>query len=88
MEAQPMNKYDEIIAEMKGDIKVLETKYDTLNEKTIRHDEQINSINNTLDSINENTKWIKRTITGAIITAIISGIILGAIAIFYTVLQN
>ncbi len=83
-----MNKYDEIIAEMKGDIKVLETKYDTLNEKTIRHDEQINSINNTLDSINENTKWIKRTITGAIITAIISGIILGAIAIFYTVLQN
>lgn len=88
MEETDMAQYDKDIIEMKSDIKVLEKEVDSLKEKAIRHDEQISSINRTLDSINDNTKWIKRTITGAIITAVVSGIILGAIGIFYVMLQQ
>jgi len=88
VEETDMAQYDKDIIEMKSDIKVLEKEVDSLKEKAIRHDEQISSINRTLDSINDNTKWIKRTITGAIITAVVSGIILGAIGIFYVMLQQ
>lgn len=83
-----MRIFENDIVEIKSDIKVLEKEVESLKEKTIRHDEQISSINRTLDSIDENTKWIKRKITGAIITAVVTGVIGGAIAIFYGVLQN
>jgi predicted RNase H-like nuclease (RuvC/YqgF family) len=87
------------LIEMKSDIKILEKELDSfkeksslefenLKEKAIRHDEQISSINKTLETINENTQWIKRKITGAFITAVITGIVGGAIAIFYAVLQK
>jgi predicted RNase H-like nuclease (RuvC/YqgF family) len=87
------------LIEMKSDIKILEKELDSfkeksslefenLKEKAIRHDEQISSINKTLETINENTQWIKRKITGAFITAVITGIVGGAIAIFYAVLQR
>jgi predicted RNase H-like nuclease (RuvC/YqgF family) len=87
------------IIEMKSDIKLLEKElvshkektsleFSTFKEKIIRHDEQISSINKTLETINENTQWIKRKITGAFITAVITGIVGGAIAIFYAVLQQ
>jgi hypothetical protein len=83
-----MKHLENDIVEMKSCIKVLEKEVDTLKEKSIRHDEQISSINRTLDSINENTMWIKRKITGAFITAVITGVVSGAIAIFYAVLQQ
>jgi predicted RNase H-like nuclease (RuvC/YqgF family) len=87
------------LIEMKSDIKLLEKELDShkektaiefegLKEKTIRHDEQITSLTKTLETINENTQWIKRKITGAFITAVITGIVGGAIAIFYAVLQK
>ncbi|WP_250622266.1 hemolysin XhlA family protein, partial [Bacillus subtilis] len=53
-----------------------------------RQDQQIMTLNEKLNKIEENTTWIKRTITGAIITAVCTGVIGGAIAIFYTVLQK
>ncbi|RCK11097.1 phage holin [Bacillus licheniformis] len=55
---------------------------------TDRHDQQIISINEKLNKIEENTTWIKRSITGAIITAVSTGIIGGAIAVFYNLLQK
>ncbi|QDX95672.1 protein xhlA [Brevibacillus laterosporus] len=73
---------------MRSDIKSLEKDVADLKNKTSIHDEQIRAINKTLDSINENTTWIKRTITAAIITAVSTGIIGGAIAIFYNVLKG
>jgi predicted RNase H-like nuclease (RuvC/YqgF family) len=87
------------LIEMKSDIKLLEKELDShkertsiefagLKEKTIRHDEQISSINKTLETINENTQWIKRKITGAFVTAVITGIISGAIALFYAALKQ
>ncbi|MFC0271138.1 hemolysin XhlA family protein [Metabacillus herbersteinensis] len=86
--ALPMNPTEKEIVEMKADIKTLQKEMVEVKSQSIRHDEQINSINKTLDSIEDNTKWIKRAITGAIITAICTGFIGGAIAIFYAVLQN
>jgi chromosome segregation ATPase len=88
LEETAMKHLENEIVEMKSNIKVLEKEVDSLKEKAIRHDEQISSINRTLDSINENTMWIKRKITGAFITAVITGVVGGAIAIFYAVLQK
>ncbi|XYN84421.1 hemolysin XhlA family protein [Bacillus subtilis subsp. subtilis] len=53
-----------------------------------RQDQQIMTLNEKLNKIEENTTWIKRTITGAIITAVSTGIIGGAIAIMYSLLQH
>ncbi|MFB8733921.1 hemolysin XhlA family protein [Bacillus sp. SL00103] len=53
-----------------------------------KHDQQIISLNNQFNKIEENTTWIKRTITGAIITAVCTGVIGGGIALVYTMLQN
>jgi predicted RNase H-like nuclease (RuvC/YqgF family) len=87
------------LIEMKSDIKLLEKELDSHKERTllefdglkgitIRHDEKISSLERTLETISENTQWIKRKITGAFITAVITGIVGGAIAIFYAVLQR
>ncbi len=46
------------------------------------------TLNEKLNKIDENTTWIKRTITGAIVTAICTGVIGGAIAIMYNLLQK
>ncbi|MBO1515652.1 hemolysin XhlA family protein [Metabacillus bambusae] len=83
-----MNTFEKEIVEIKGEIRDLKKDMTDIKSKSIRHDEQINSINRALDSIEDNTKWIRRTITGAIITATCTGVIGGAIAIFYVVLQR
>lgn len=57
-------------------------------DQNILFDQQIMTLNEKLNKIEENTTWIKRSITGAIITAVCTGVIGGAIAIFYTVLQK
>ncbi|MEC1554198.1 hemolysin XhlA family protein [Bacillus haynesii] len=76
------------ITEMKADQKSLEQRVSTLERTSDRHDQQIISINEKLYKIEENTTWIKRSITGAIITAVSTGIIGGAIAVFYNLLQK
>jgi len=78
-EAYAMDPIQREIVEMKGDIKSLEKDVSELKNKTTRHDEQIFAINKNLDGIKDDTRWIKRTITGAFIT----GLIAGAIALFY-----
>jgi chromosome segregation ATPase len=87
-EAATVNAYDKEITEMKGEIKSLENRVNTLERTTDRHDQQIVSINEKLSKIDENTTWIKRTITGAIITAICTGVIGGCIAIVFTVFKG
>lgn len=87
-EAVSVNTHDKEITEMKGDIKALENRVNNLERTSDRHDQQIISMNEKLSKIDENTTWIKRTITAAIITAISTGIIGGAIAIFYNVLKG
>nr|WGE07624.1 hemolysin XhlA family protein [Bacillus subtilis] len=76
------------IMEMKAAQKTIEQRVNVLERVSDRQDQQIMTLNEKLNKIEENTTWIKRTITGAIITAISTGVIGGAIAIFYTVLQK
>ncbi|MGF0221917.1 MULTISPECIES: hemolysin XhlA family protein [Bacillus] len=76
------------IMEMKTGQKAIEQRVNVLERVSDRQDQQIMTLNEKLNKIEENTTWIKRTITGAIITAVCTGIIGGAIAIFYTVLQR
>ncbi|MEK5425375.1 MULTISPECIES: hemolysin XhlA family protein [Cytobacillus] len=86
MEAVEVNTHDKDITQMKQDIKLLEKDVADLKNKTSVHEEQIKAINKTLDSINDNTTWIKRALIGAIITAVCTGLIGGAIALFYNVI--
>ncbi|MGG1238494.1 hemolysin XhlA family protein [Bacillus sonorensis] len=85
------NEYDVLqkeIAEIKTEQKTQDQRISTLERTSDRHDQQIISINEKLNKIEENTTWIKRSITGAIITAVSTGIISGAIAVFYNILQK
>lgn len=65
------------MTELKADHKTLEQRVTTLERSSDRHDQQIISMNEKLNKIEENTTWIKRSITGAIITAVSTGIIRG-----------
>ncbi|WP_026581015.1 hemolysin XhlA family protein [Bacillus sp. J33] len=87
-EATVVNGYEQKITEMQGEIKSLEVRVSKLERTTDKHDQQIFSINEKLNKIDENTTWIKRTITGAIITAMCTGIIGGSIAIIFTVFKG
>ncbi len=82
MEGTALNTNDKEITEIKSDIKLLENRVNVLERTSDRHDQQIISMNEKLNKIDENTTWIKRTIAATIVTAISTGIIGGAIAIF------
>ncbi|MCJ2145244.1 hemolysin XhlA family protein [Bacillus sp. B19-2] len=82
------NIFENELNGIKADHKSLEQRVSTLERTSDRHDQQIISINEKLNKIEENTTWIKRSITGAIITAVSTGIIGGAIAVFYNLLQK
>lgn len=69
------------IDDMKGEIRRLQ-------DKTLLQDVNIQNIQSDLKEIKEDTKWLKRTITNAILTVTIAGILGGGIAIVFQVLQN
>lgn len=81
-----MNTHDKEITELKTDIKALENRVNILERKSDLHGEKIDAIDKKLEKIEDNTTWIKRTITGAIIAAVCTGLIGGAIALFYNVI--
>lgn len=63
-------------------------RIDKLERRTDIHEHDIKDIKDTLKDIKEDTKWLKRTITAALITAVCTGIIGGSIALFYNLLQK
>lgn len=83
-----VNVFQQDLADIKGGQKALEQRVSALERVSDRQDQQIMTLNEKLNKIEENTTWIKRTITGAIITAVSTGIIGGAIAIMYSLLQH
>lgn len=83
-----VSMFQQDLADMKGEHKALEQRVSALECVSDRQDQQIMTLNEKLNKIEENTTWIKRTITGAIITAVSTGIIGGAIAIMYSLLQH
>lgn len=87
-EGQPMETVHKELTEIKGKIDTLAARIYAVERTSDKHDQQIITLNEKLSKIEDNTTWIKRTIMGGIITAICTGVIGGAIAIFYTVLQK
>ncbi|UBQ48374.1 hemolysin XhlA family protein [Bacillus velezensis] len=87
-EVPDVNIFQQDLSDMKGAQKALEQRVSALERVSDRQDQQIMTLNEKLNKIDENTTWIKRTITGAIITAVCTGIIGGAIAILYNLLQK
>ncbi|MBN8199325.1 hemolysin XhlA family protein [Bacillus sp. NTK034] len=69
------------IEEMKGDIRRLQ-------DKTLLQDQIIQNIQGDLKEIKEDTKWLKRTITNAIIMSVFTAIISGGIAVIFTVFKG
>lgn len=83
---------------MQQDITDLKNKYSNLEEGLSRtkddirdlqmsdklQDQEINTLKATLTEIREDTQWIRRKITGAIITAAITAIVAGIIGIAIT----
>ncbi|CAI6224774.1 Defective prophage PBSX putative enzyme [Bacillus subtilis] len=74
-EVPDVNIFQQDLADMKGEHKALEQRVSALERVSDRQDQQIMTLNEKLNKIDENTTWIKRTITGAIITAVCTGII-------------
>ncbi len=69
------------IEEMKGDIRRLQ-------DKALLQDQIIQNIQGDLKEIKEDTKWLKRTITTALITATIVAVVGGGIAIVFEVFKG
>ncbi|MCY7919815.1 hemolysin XhlA family protein [Bacillus vallismortis] len=87
-EVPDVNVFQQDLEDIKGEHKALEQRVSVLERVSDRQDQQIMTLNEKLNKIDENTTWIKRTITGAMITAVCTGIIGGAIAIMYNLLQQ
>ncbi|MGA4718868.1 hemolysin XhlA family protein [Fictibacillus nanhaiensis] len=84
----PMNPLEKDIIDIKGDIKNIMKDVEDLKRNDIIQDQKILNINEKLAEISENTKWIKRTITGAIIATLSTGLIGGSIAVIFNVFSK
>lgn len=62
---------------MKSDIRRLQ-------DNQLLHDQEIKSFRETLKEIKDDTKWLRRAITNALIVALIGG----AVAIFFAAIKN
>ncbi|MED3887896.1 hemolysin XhlA family protein [Priestia aryabhattai] len=87
-EVVPMDTVQKELTEIKGKIETFSARLYAVERKSDLQDQQIFMLNEKLSKIEDNTTWIKRTIMGGIITAICTGVIGGAIAIGYAVLQQ
>jgi chromosome segregation ATPase len=72
------------INELKKCDKELKEEIDKLKQTVAFHDRDIHDIKETLKEIKEDTKWLRRSITNALIVALIAG----AVAIFYAALKS
>lgn len=69
------------IDDMKGDIRRLQ-------DKTLLQDQTIQGIKDALKEIKDDTKWLKRTITTALITSTIVAVVGGSITIVFEVFKG
>ncbi len=72
---------------MEKRVEKLEDDMDGVKIRLAVAEANIRDVKEDIRSIKDDTRWLRHTITGAIITAVATGIIGGAIAIFYNMLQ-
>ncbi|MDQ0269922.1 hemolysin XhlA family protein [Cytobacillus purgationiresistens] len=71
------------IEEIKKHEKKQDEKIEQLTKRTDEHERDIKYIKVTLSEIKDDTKWLRRSITNALIAALIGG----AVAIFYAAIK-
>ncbi|MFB7301669.1 hemolysin XhlA family protein [Heyndrickxia sporothermodurans] len=72
------------IDDLKKEQSDIKSNIKRLQEKELIQDYKIGNIEETLKDIKEDTKWLRRAITNALIVALIGG----AVAIFYAAIKN
>lgn len=72
------------IDELKADKVLMKQDIRNLQDKSLLHDHDIREMKTDLTDIKDDTKWLRRTITNALIVALIGG----AVAIFYAAIKN
>lgn len=83
MNRESIDKWQKEIQKELDELKIKDTQRDEIINQLIRktdfHERDIKEIKSTLSEIKEDTKWLRRSITNAIIIALIGGFV----AIFY-----
>jgi hypothetical protein len=87
-EVNTMEQMRQDILELKQNDKNQEQRISILERTSDRHDQQIKIFNEKLAKIDENTTWIKRTITGAIISTISTVVVGGILTIVWNLIKN
>ncbi len=72
------------IDDIKRDQHIMKDDIKDLKHKDSDQDKEISYLKQMLYEIKEDTKWLRRTITKAIITAIATAVIGGVIALFFS----
>lgn len=72
------------VSELKSNYHLMRKDVEELQRNDIRQDSQIESVQQTLSAIQDDTNWIRRKITGAFITALITAVVAGVVGIAVT----
>ena len=78
---QDINDLKNNQSQMRNDINTNQTEINSLKMNDKLQDKEIDSLKNTLIEIREDTQWIRRKITGALITAAVTAVVAGIIGI-------
>lgn len=69
------------VSELKSNYYLMKKDVEDLQRNDIRQDSQIESMQEKLNAIQDDTNWIRRKITGAFITALVTAIVAGIVGI-------
>ncbi|GEN86952.1 hemolysin XhlA family protein [Oceanobacillus sojae] len=69
------------VNELKSNYHLMKKDVEGLQRNDIRQDSQIENEQKTLSAIQDDTNWIRRKITGAFITALITAMVTGVIGV-------
>ncbi|WP_339283153.1 hemolysin XhlA family protein [Oceanobacillus sp. FSL K6-3682] len=69
------------VNELKSNYHLMKKDVEGLQRNDIRQDSQIENVQKTLSAIQDDTNWIRRKITGAFITALVTAVVAGVIGV-------
>lgn len=77
----------EELPQLKAEQADMRQEIENLKVKNLLHDKEISNVNGVLNDIKEDTKWIKRKIIHAIISALSTGVVTACIALVFGKIQ-
>ncbi|MEK4305842.1 hemolysin XhlA family protein [Oceanobacillus sp. FSL K6-0251] len=69
------------VSELKSNYHLMKKDVEGLQRNDIRQDGQIETMQQTLSAIQDDTNWIRRKITGAFITALVTAVVAGVVGV-------